>query len=225
MKTLIHNAIAKVVSQIEAIWLKRLVSVLLTIFLLLSSTACASKTMATESLNSSDKSGSYQDSSPYDKDTSSKRELYKPTQKYQGGMNNYNDDPQYDDSAVQADAKQRVQQAKQNLQKRAANPQEIIENAQNKNPLGEKARETARSVGNSAEKVKSDFAEGTQQGMRNLKANVERAKENVPRVVDQAKQNAEGGTQDFREGAADLAKGAQRAADRASNEIQSRPNS
>jgi hypothetical protein len=198
MKRFISNLAASVVSKLKQLQFKRLFSVLLVGFLLLSSTACASRSVASESPNT--KTSVSRGSSPYGKDMGTQRELYKPTQKYQGGMNNYADDPSYDKAAPNADAAKRVGQAKQNLQNRAANPQELLSNVKNRSPLSDKAQETAQNAEDSFQKTKDGVAAGTQQGMRNLKGNLERAKDKVPNVLEEAKQNAQGAASDLRNG-------------------------
>jgi hypothetical protein len=217
MNTIVSNAFHTLKAIAQSFQVKSALALLLATFLLVSSVACSANTSDTASRLDSANSSSPTSTNPYDKDTGSKRELYKPTQRREGGMNNYNDDPQYDSDAVKADAKEMVKRAEKNLQKRAQSPQDIVENVRDRNQLGEKVRDFSENVTSSTEKLKNDFSEGTQRGMSNLKANADKASENAPRVVDQAKQNAQAATKDAREGIKDIPSGLQKVGSRAAD--------
>jgi hypothetical protein len=215
MKTLISNAIANITSVVQSFGVKHLLAVTLAVFLAITSTACSATSAKTEPRSEAANPVSLTTNNSYDKNTGSKRELYKPTQKPQGGINNYNDDPKYDGAAAKADSKKLVKKVEENLQNRAKNPKDVVENIRDRNVLGEKANDISRNITNSADNLKDDFAEGTERGVRNLKINADRASENVPRVVDEAKDNAKAATRDAKEGAKDLPDSLQKVGSRA----------
>lgn len=211
MNILLADAIAAIKTFISSLRLKQAFIAVLACFLLLSTTACG--TNASQAMDSPDSSN------PYAKDTGPKRELYKTMQKREGGMNEYNDDARYDKSSTKAEAKKMVDNAERNLQKRATNPKEALDNARERNQLGDNLRQTSKNIGDSSDRLKDDFSEGTEKGMRNLKANTERAKNTIPDIVDEATQNLKGAGKDVQQGAKDLAKGAGRAAERATDSV------
>lgn len=220
MNSLFSNVSDRVVSLAKTFSVKRLVIVALVGFFMVMSTACSSSYAADP--RSDAKQGTYT-SSPYDKNDGPTRELYKPTQQREGGMNNYNDDPKYDRKAVKAEAEQYVNRAKENLeQNQAHNPKEVFSNIKNRNPLDDKARESYESTKNSADKLANDFSEGTRKGTQNVKENLDKARDNAPRVFNEAKRNAQGAADDVREGTESLFGGFQNAAERAGDAVQNR---
>ncbi len=182
MNNLMSGAIASIASLVKFFRLKQALIVVLAGFFLLTSTACGARTMASEPGSS----GSYSNTStPYAKNPGPQRELYAPTQRSEGGMNVYNDDPKYDRDATKARTEKVIQQSEQHLQKRAANPKEAVENMGDRNIPGE-LRGLSRNLGDRAEQLKDNVSAGTQRGTRNLKQNLEDAKEAAPDVVNQA---------------------------------------
>ncbi len=218
----ISSAIASLLVWAKQLRLKQAFLVTLAGVFVLMSTACSSKADAQMPPAGKAPLQSANPTNPYDKDTGPQTDLYKTTQRPQKGMNNYNDDARYDKDATQADAQKLIKQVQKNLKNRATNPGDVVENVQKNNPLGEKAREFSRNVGDKTEQLKEDFAQGTQRGIRNLKANAENAKNDAPQVFEEAKRTAIGADQDAKAGARDLSKGFQRAAGRAADEIQDR---
>jgi hypothetical protein len=229
MNNLIFSAIAGIASFVRVLRLKQALIAVLAGFFLLTSTACGANTNTASARSYDAAPSTYganeqpsRSSSPYDKGTGPQRELYKPKEPAKGGMNIYPNDPAYNREDVKADAKQLIDRAENRLQKRAANPQEAIENAREYNPLGEGVRKASQRIGDSAEQAKENITEGSQKGLRNLKGNVEKARQEAPDVVDTARQNADNATRGVREGARDLSQGAQRAADRAASAAKDR---
>lgn len=218
MDSLFSNAIARVIDFVKTFRLKQAIVASLIGLLVVTSTACASRVDAAAPGGT----GSYS-SSPYDKNDGPTRELYKPTQKREGYFNNYNDDPKYDRDDVKANAAKRVQQAEENLnQNQANNPKEVFANIKSRNPLDDKARESADSISDSTKKLVNDFSEGTRKGTQNVKENVGRAADAAPRIANDAKRNAQGALDDVREGAGIVVKGGQNAASRAGQEVKDR---
>lgn len=200
-------------------------------FFALTSTACSANTMAAEPKAPSsynERPSTYDSSLPYGKENKPSRELYKATQKFEGGMNNFNDDLKYERDGVQKDAKKLVDRVETNIDRNSVNsPKDIVDNARTKNPLGDKLKESAQNIKNAVEDTADDLADSTRQGTRNVMQNTERAKDNAPRIFEQAKQNAQNATNDAREtaesigkGVQSAGKGAQDAAQRAANSAQ-----
>ncbi|MBF2028126.1 MAG: hypothetical protein IGS48_15390 [Oscillatoriales cyanobacterium C42_A2020_001] len=220
MNSFFSSVSDRVTSLVKTLSVKRLIIVTLVGFFMLTSTACSSSYAADP--RSDANQGSYT-SSPYDKNNGPTRELYKPTQKREGGMNNYNDDPKYDRKAVKSEAEQYVNRVQENIDKnQARNPKDIVSNVKNRNPLDDKARESYESTKNSAEKLANDFSEGTRKGTQNVKENLDKARDNAPRVFNEAKRNAQGAADDVREGTESLFGGFQNAAERAGDAVQNR---
>jgi gas vesicle protein len=178
MNNLISGAIASIASLFKFFRLRQALVVVFAGFLLFTSTACAGSSVASEP-------GASVGTSPYDKNTGPQRELYAPTQKPQGGMNGYNDDPKYDRKSTKAQTEKVIQKSSQHLEDRAANPKEAVENLGDRDIPAE-LRDLSRDVGKRAERMKDDVSTGTQRGMRNLKQNLEDAKDAVPDVVNEA---------------------------------------
>jgi hypothetical protein len=231
MNNFIEQAIASIAPFVKFSRLKQTLIVLFVGFILVATTACGDSSTAA-SARSRDYNaapGTYgvnerpsQGSSPYDKGTGPQRELYKPTQKVQGGMNNYNDDPKYDQKGANTKAKGLIDRAESRLQNRATNPKEALDNAQEYNPIPDQAREFSDKVKQSVEDTRENLTAGTQKGVRNLKENVEKARDTAPDVIDQAKQNAANATKGVRDGVNDLSDSARNATSRAADGIQAR---
>jgi hypothetical protein len=179
MNNLISGAIASIASVVKFFRLKQVLVVVFAGFLLFTSTACAGSSVASEP-------GTYnRGTSPYDKNTGPQRELYAPTQKPEGGMNVYNDDPKYDRESTKAKTEKVIQKSTQHLENRAANPKEAIDNLGDRD-IPDELRGLSKNIGNRAERMKDEVSAGTQRGMRNLKQNLEDAKDAVPEVVNEA---------------------------------------
>ncbi len=216
------NAIARVTAFVNKLQLKQALIITLVGLLVITSTACSAADPHSSS-NGGVNQGSY-GASPYDKNDGPTRELYKPTQQREGGMNNYNDDPKYDRAETKAEAQKMVKRAEQNLERRATSPKEVISNLKNENPLDDKARDTADSIKSSTDKLVNDFSEGTLKGTRNVKENLDRAGDSAPRIVDEAKRNAAGAIDDVQEGTGAILKGGKNVIDRAGDVLQDRAN-
>lgn len=191
-------------------------------FLLFSSTACAGSTSAREIPHASSPSAGSQPGSSArasEREVITKRGIYGTNQPSQGSMNGYADDPQYDRSAADAKVRKLIDRAEKNLQNRATTPQELIDNITHENVLSEQALKVSKNLNDSIEQTRKDLVEGTEQGSRNLKNNLERVKDEAPSVFDRAMENAKGATQEIQQGAEDLGKGAQRVINRAAEEI------
>ncbi|NJP09788.1 MAG: hypothetical protein HC866_10130 [Leptolyngbyaceae cyanobacterium RU_5_1] len=215
MNNLILGAISSTISFAKSLRLRQFFVAALACFFLLTSTACSSgvtRASNSSAYNSADNAGRY------DRVAEPQKELYKPVQPRKGGINMYSDDPKYDADGTKSEARDLIKRVEQNIQtKGARNPGDIVENVRDRNPLGEKARDFSRNIGNLGEELKENITEGSQKGFVSVKKNIERLGENAPRVVDEARQNAMGATKDVREGAKDASQGFQRFADRASN--------
>lgn len=216
------NAIARVTSFVKTLRLKQALIVTLVGLLVVTSTACSAADPRSSN-NVGVNQGNY-GASPYDKNDGPTRELYKPTQKREGGMNNYNDDPKYDRADVKANADKMVQRAEKNLERRATNPKDVFSNIKNDNPLDDKARETSQSIQSSTDKLVNDFSEGTRKGTRNVQENLNRAGDNAPRVLNEAKRNAGGAIDDVSEGTGGILEGGKNLVDRAGEALQGRTN-
>jgi hypothetical protein len=157
--------------------LSRLILVFITGLSLLVSTACAANPPAPIVSGESSKF----------EQRGQQTELYAPTAKREGGMNNYSDvDPRRDTTGAELKAKALIDDARD---KRIANPKEAVDNLKDSlkaKPAGERARELSKDVKESTSNSAEDFAEGTKRGVRNLKASTERAKQGVERTADDA---------------------------------------
>jgi hypothetical protein len=231
MNNFISSAIASIASFVKFSRLKQALVVLFAGFILVATTACGENSTAASarSYDYNAAPGTYganerpsQGSSPYDKGTGPQRELYKPTQKVQGGMNNYNDDPKYDQKGANAKAKGLIDRAESRLQNRATNPKEALDNAREYNPIPDQAREFSDKVKQSVADTRENLTAGTQKGVRNLKENAEKARDAAPDVIDRAKQNAADATKDVREGVDDLADSARNSVNRSADGVQAR---
>lgn len=107
-----------------------------------------------------------------------------------------------------------VDRAERNLQKRADNPQELVDNIQNRNPLGNKARETVKNTKNAAQDTAQDLAQGAKYGSRNLKENLSDAAKATPDVVGQAAKTARSADQDAKQAAKAFGQGAKNVVER-----------
>ncbi|PZV12182.1 MAG: hypothetical protein DCF22_12915 [Leptolyngbya sp.] len=189
MKDIISNLLTNIVSNLKKLQLKQVAIVMLAGFLVVFNTACSSKV--------ADATNAVSNPNPYAGQGKVQKEMYGAVQKPAGGMNNYNDDAKYDSKATQAQSKKYVERAQGNLKNRVDSPQEAVDNLRQKNPLGDKAQETAGNIQKSAEKLQKDFAKGTERGISNIKQNADRVSDAAPQVVEQAKQNAKGAGKDL----------------------------
>ncbi|GAB4139499.1 MAG: hypothetical protein Fur0046_14630 [Cyanobacteria bacterium J069] len=211
------NWIENVTSRIKLLSIKRVLIALFASFLLISNVACAGSTSAREVPRSANPNSAASSASG-NREVITERGIYKTRQDYQGGMNGYADDTSYD-SAADAKAQRLINRAEQNLQNRVTNPKELVDNITNRNVLPEQAKEASEKLSDSIEETRKGLVEGTEQGTRNLKSNLEQAKDAAPAIFDKAVQNAKGATQDLQQGTKDLGEGAQRVVDRASDEV------
>ena len=223
MYNFVTSAIANVASILKSLRLKQTLMVLMVGLLLLTGTACgrADATMTPRSNNNYNAPGTTKAnerpskaSSPYAKGTGPEHELYKPIQEPRGGMNNYNDDLGYERGESVGKAKQLIDRAESRLEKRAENPQELIENARETNPFVEGSRDVSKRVNATLEAAKKNISEDMEKGPINIKDNLHKGAYEAPKVVDKAKENAYEATRGLREGASDVSKAAQRAVDR-----------
>ncbi|MGA7934898.1 MAG: hypothetical protein WCA35_15235 [Kovacikia sp.] len=227
MNNLVSNTLSNVISFCKQLRLERFFIAALAGFLLLVNTACSQTSPPTSArsndsiLRSADSRGG-NSSSPYQGQGKQQRELYDTVQSRKGGMNNYNDDFNQDSASTKAEAKNLINRAKQNLQKRADTPEQFSKNFNSGTPLDERARNLAKDVTAPAKELQQNLSEGADKGVRNIKENTANFREDAPRVVEQAGRNAQGAVNDLRESADDLSKGVQRAAGRAAEFAQDR---
>jgi hypothetical protein len=181
---------------------------LLASVVLLISTAC-NNTPSSQSLSRTD---------PNYEDRGLQKELYAPTQARKGGINEYNDDSRLETAKLESKARERVDSAKANLESRATNPKEALENlndTRRTGEIGDKGRAFSRETGNSIQNSAEDFVEGTQRGMKNLQRNADRAVTGVERSADRAAKGVERRAEDASDFAQDQAQKAARAAQHA----------
>lgn len=119
----------------------------------------------------------------YNEKRGANTDLYEPTQPKRDGMNRYDDDVRDASPEVKAKARALVDNAKRNIGQ-TENPKEIpskvIKSAENlKDEISEEAQDR-----------KAGFVEGTKDGMRNLKGNLDRASREIPEVVKEGTENA-----------------------------------
>lgn len=195
------NPILNLVNSLKRVRLVRLtVSVVASVFLIFS-TACSSA-------NANPPAPSLSGSGSLQKGRENPTELYEPIEPKEGGMNQYSDtDPRRDTRGLGADIKARVDEAERNIQK-VDDPEEFAEDFRKGTPLGERVRNITDSVGDAAKNLGEDVTEGTQRGIRNLKANTSNAGDELRNTVDDARENA-----------ADLGKDTARSAKRTANEL------
>lgn len=121
------------------------------------------------------------------------------------------------DVAQKVDTKAMVDRAERNLQKRADSPQDLVDNIQNRNPLGEKAKATAKNTKDAAQGAAQDLASGAKYGSRNLKENLSDAAKATPDIVGQAAETARAADQDAKQAAKAFGKGAKNVVERAAD--------
>lgn len=129
-----------------------------------------------------------------------------------GGMNQYRDTTR-DTSAADAKARQLIQNARANENK-VNKPQDFVQNFQEGRPLGDRVRNVAEDVSETAANAAEDFKQGTQRGIRNLRENTQDAADTASRTADQASRTASNA-------ARDTAKATQRAAQDAADNVRS----
>ncbi len=163
------NLINTVKSTLRSFELKSLYKAalsLLTIALLLTTTACNGSEVASKA---------NLDNPPQGKIT----ELYKPITPEVGGMNNYSDvDPRVDTSKVDAKADRLINQAK-GLERKDTNPLQQIKKELDKKGIQERVGDTAEGIGQSAQETAADIAKGTRKGFANVKENAKSFKDDV----------------------------------------------
>jgi uncharacterized phage infection (PIP) family protein YhgE len=165
-------------------------------FILFLGTACSPSSPSVSG------TGSYQEGRP------TQTELYKPNQAEKGGMNRYSDtDARQGTAGLSAEAKARIDEAKGNL-KQSSNQRQFANEVKEADPLKKGPRDISKRAGNTLEDLKEDISEGTQRGIKNLKANTQQAKEGVKDTVGDARQNVE-----------QLSKDASRGAQKTANEL------
>jgi len=221
----------------EGLRIKQIIAVLLGGFLLAFSTACSSATPRASVPSRSDNqvfSRPAEQQVKYSTDKAKadsagtyklgeqSRELYAPIQSPTDGMNTYNDDLNYETGRPQTKAERLIKNSKENLKNRAENPQELIENARDNNPLGEKARESYENIKGGANAVKQGATEGIREGTSNIKENAKQLGKEAPRVFEKAQQNAENATQNATDNTDGVVTGFQRAAGRATDLVKDR---
>lgn len=135
------------------------------------------------------------------------------TSPYEGGMNDYSDvDPRKGVSDTQSKARDLVENAQGNLEKRADSPEQYRRNYQQGTPLGERVRRLGEDASESAEDVTKGVSKGTQRGVENLKENTQDAANKSQRTADKASNFAQ-------DKANEAASGARRALDKAADVI------
>lgn len=91
------------------------------------------------------------------------------TSPYEGGMNDYSDvDPRANTSATKAKAKGLVDNAQSNLEKRADDAEQYVENYRGGAPLPERVQRIGENVGEAAANVRDDIVKGTKENTQNI---------------------------------------------------------
>lgn len=171
----------KTIASLKHLRLTQVVVVFLAGILLFVSTACSNRpTVDTSKVSSTDLNRA-DTSSPYRLEKNQEQLLKESysTKPRQGGMNLHTDtDARRDLSATEAQADKLINRAERNLQRRATNPKEAVDNLRetaSANKVGNNLDNASDRVGQSLKEMK----EGAQRGARNLKENTETAADNI----------------------------------------------
>lgn len=160
----------KIIDWVKNIRLDRILTVFLVGILLFVSTACSGNVLAKTADEVREEVPGSAVTSPY-----------------KGGMNDYSDvDPRKNTSAAEAKAKGLVDNAQSNLQKRADDPEQYVENYRGGAPLGERVQKIGENIGQAAENVKQDLSKGTQENAQNVKQTSQSAAKNVKKGTQEA---------------------------------------
>lgn len=136
------------------------------------------------------------------------------TNKYKGGMNDYSDvDPRANITAAKAKAKELVDKAQRNINKKSIDsPEQYVENYRSGTPMGERVKRIGEDVSESAQNLKEDVSKGSQENYQRAKVRVPEATKKVTGAFKQVKENAQ-------DTAKDAANNIQKAADKAADAI------
>lgn len=104
-------------------------------------------------------------------------------------MSSYRDNDARDTTATQAKARDLSRRAERNVQK-VQSPQEFVEEYREGTPLPERTRNVTERVGKAAQQFGEDVSEGTQENLRNLRGNAEKAGQNIQEATQEAQRNA-----------------------------------
>lgn len=104
-------------------------------------------------------------------------------------LSSYQDKTSRDSSATRAKANELSQRARENV-KKVQSPGEFVEEYREGRPLGARTRNVLEDVGEAAENLGEDFAEGTRENVGNLKANADKAAKNAQMTAKEAQRNA-----------------------------------
>jgi len=171
----------KTIAFVKRLRLTQVVVVFLAGIVLFVSTACSNQPKVDASKVSSTDLNRPDTSSPYRLDKNQEKHLKESysTKPRQGGMNLHTDtDARRDLSATEAEADKLVNRAERNLQRRATNPKEAVDNLRDTasaNKVSNNLDDATDRVGQSLKEMK----QGAQRGARNLKENTENAADDI----------------------------------------------
>lgn len=202
MKNLMSNALTKLSSGLKWVSVKQVVVALLAGVVLLTTTACSPPSTRVVGEGS------------YDKKVGQQTELYDPIQKPQGGMNVYSDvDPRTPTRSNDAQARELVDNARQNLKNRADDVEDLVENVKETPRLFDKStRVTTEQARDKAGNLTKDVIEGTQRGVENLRDNAADAGRALRKLPDEVMDNARSTGEDLVSNVRDAANAAERSA-------------
>lgn len=98
-------------------------------------------------------------------------------------LSSYRDNDYRATSKADAKAKELTQRADRNAQK-VQSPEDFAESYRQGTPLQERVRNLSDDIGGSAKQLGEDVSKGTQENLRNLRGNVDKAKQNAQRSTD-----------------------------------------
>jgi gas vesicle protein len=170
----------KTIAFVKRLRLARVVIVFLAGIVLFVSTACSNQPSASSKVSSTDLNKA-DTSSPYRLDKNQDQHLKESysTKPRQGGMNLHTDtDARRDLSGTEATANKLINRAESNLQRRATNPKEAVDNLKDTasaNKVGNNFDNATDRVGQSLKEMK----EGAQRGAGNVKENTKNAADDI----------------------------------------------
>ncbi|NJR63628.1 MAG: hypothetical protein HC769_35530 [Cyanobacteria bacterium CRU_2_1] len=182
----ILNSASHVFSNFKNAWLGRIFIVVLAGFLMFSSTAC--------SPNSPNVSGT----GSYRERVGQSEGLREYTDRADGrkrpGMDSYNEYGEYGSGhsrGLDANTKALVDRAEQNNRKAIRSPEDYARNYREGAPLDARVRNLTEDAKDSAQQFKEDVAKGTEENLRNLRSNVDKAGRNIQEITRDASEFAQ----------------------------------
>lgn len=104
-------------------------------------------------------------------------------------VSSYKDNDYRSTSAADARAQDLTKRADRNAHK-VQNPQDFAESYRQGTPVQERVRNLSDDIGSSAKQFGEDVSKGTQENLRNLRGNVDKAKQNAERTTDSLQDRA-----------------------------------